>query len=292
MITAIVPVTKMAGRLQNMRIWLPEAHEVGMEILIIHDYRDLETQVELESICADFPNSRIFLHSEQFGSPGATRNFGLKQAKSKYVVFWDSDDLPKPKSFFNEVLKNEGNFDVLVGQYLTTEQSKNSNGSERSSDFNLYAFSYTPGLWRMVFLRELISDIEFGPMKMGEDQVFLGKCLKRVENITFSNTVFYEYFLGVEGQLTGSRKSRIELIDAFDEIISLRRDSEGNQYKYLSIVITRMWLTLAKIALIEKFWPEAIKKLFRREVFFSHRPIIQFKCTMYVWLRLIGLKII
>ena len=281
----------MAGRLQNMRIWLPEAHEVGMEILIIHDYRDLETQVELESICADFPNSRIFLHSEQFGSPGATRNFGLKQAQSKYVVFWDSDDLPKPKSFFNEVLKNEGNFDVLVGQYLTTEQSKNSNGSERSSDFNLFAFSYTPGLWRMVFLRELISDIEFGPMKMGEDQVFLGKCLKRVEKITFSNTVFYEYFLGVEGQLTRSRKSRIELIDAFDEIISLRRDSEGNQYKYLSIVITRMWLTLAKIALIEKFWPEVIKKLFRREVFFSHRPIIQFKCTMYVWLRLIGLKI-
>lgn len=280
----------MAGRLQNMRIWLPEAHEIGMEIIIVHDYRDFETQVELESICADFPNCRIFLHSEQFGSPGATRNFGLKQAKSRYVVFWDSDDLPRPKSVFNEVVKNDGKFDVLVGQYLTTEQSKNSVGTEQSSDFDLNAFSYAPGLWRMVFLRESISNIEFGNMKMGEDQVFLGKCLKRVENIGFTNTVLYEYFVGVEGQLTGSRKSRIELVEAFEEIISLRRDSEGNQYKYLSIVMTRMWLTLIKIALVEKSWPDAIKKLFKREVFFPHRPIIQFKCTMYVLLRLIGLK--
>jgi len=281
----------MAGRLQNMRIWLPEAHEIGMEIIIVHDYCDFETQVELEAICADFPNSRIFLHSEQFGSPGATRNFGLKQATSKYVVFWDSDDLPRPKSLFNEVVKNEGNFELLVGQYLTIEQSKKSSGTEQSSDFDLNAFSYTPGLWRMVFLRKLISDIEFGKMKMGEDQVFLGKCIQRVENIGFTKTVLYEYFLGVEGQLTGSRKSRIELVEAFDEIISLRRDSEGKQYKYLSIVMTRMWLTLAKISLIETFRPEVIKKLIKREVFFPHRPMIQVKCTMYVWMRLLGLKI-
>lgn len=280
----------MAGRLQNLRIWLTEANEIGMEIIIIHDYRDIETQVELEAICAGFPNSRIFLHSDHFGSPGAARNFGLKQANSKYVVFWDSDDLPKPKGLLDEVVKNDGTFDILVGQYLTKQENHDSKGSRNSSDFDLKGVSYIPGLWRMVFLKQLISDIQFDYMKMGEDQVFLGKCLRRTEKIIFTETVFYEYFLGVEGQLTGSRKSRIELVEAFDAIIGLRRNSSDNQYSYFSIVLTRMWLSLLKITLIEAFRPDIFKKLFDREILFPNRPVIQLKCTLYVCLRLIGIK--
>ena len=275
-ISAVVPVTKMAGRLQNLKTWLQEANEVGMEIIIVHDYRDIDTQVELEAICSSFPTSRIFLHSGQFGSPGATRNFGLREATSKYVVFWDSDDLPKPRNLFAEVLKNEGRFDVLVGQYLINTQG------EKSLDLDLNAFSFNPGLWRMVFLRDLIKDIEFDFMRMGEDQVFLGKCLKKLVRIRFTETLVYEYYLGVEGQLTGSKESKIELVEAFEEVVKLRESSEGNQYKYFSIVMIRMWLTLAKIGLIKAFHPEIVRRLFTKEIFISRRPLTQLKCWLYV----------
>ncbi len=290
MITAIVPVTKMAGRLQNLENWLVDADDLGMEVILVHDYRDHETQTQLEAICVNFPNSRISLHSGKFGSPGAARNFGLKQSTSKYVVFWDSDDLPKPQGLVGEVARRDGAFDILVGQYLIKHKQAKSSDSRKSSDYDLNAIAYSPGLWRMVFLKKQINDIEFDNMKMGEDQVFLGKCLKRAQKICFTETLFYEYFLEIEGQLTGSRNSRLELGDAFDEAVKLRRKTGGNQYQFLSIVLARMSLSLVKINLHETFRPGVMKKFFRSEILFPRHPVIQLKSIVYVCLRLIGAK--
>ncbi len=285
-----MPVTKMAGRLQNLGSWLVEAVALEIEILIIHDHRDHETQTELEALCANFPDSRIFLHSGQFGSPGAARNFGLELSTSKYVVFWDADDLPKPQDLVGEVISKDGTFDVLVGQYLVQDREKYPSASRKFLDLDLKAIAYNPGLWRMVFLRGQFSDIEFEYMKMGEDQVYLMECLMRTKRISFTETLFYEYFIGVEGQLTGSRKSRNELGEAFDKVLKLRRITSDVQYQFLSIVLARMSLSLIKINLLESFRPRELKRIFGREILFPHRPFIQMKSMLYVCFRLVGAK--
>jgi glycosyltransferase involved in cell wall biosynthesis len=290
MLTAIVPVTNMAGRLQNLRSWIGEAVDVDIKVVIVHDFRDSNTQLELEEICANIQSEKITLLSGRFGSPGSARNYGMKHTKTDFVVFWDSDDLPIPAALVNEIQKNCEKFDILIGQYIVRNKQPEPKKTFVSSDFDLKAFSLNPGIWRIVFRREAIGDIEFGEMKMGEDQVFIGKCLERATSISYTNTVFYEYFLGVDGQLTGSKSSRIEIVESFFEIIEMRRTAKSEQYRYLSIVITRMWITLLKIALTKPFRGHLIRQLARKELFFPPYPLIQFASSLYVVSKLLRSK--
>jgi glycosyltransferase involved in cell wall biosynthesis len=287
MLTAVVPVTNMAGRLQNLRSWINEAIDADMEVVIVHDFRDSNTQLELEEICANIKSKKISLLSGRFGSPGSARNYGMKHVTTEFVTFWDSDDLPRPEAYVMEIEKNNRKVDILIGQYIVRNKTLLPKNTFASSDYDLKAFSFNPGLWRMIFRRDLIGNLDFDEMKMGEDQVYLGKCLEKVETIDYTSTIFYEYFIEVDGQLTRSKSSRIQLIEAFNKIIEMRRTANSDQLKYLSIVITRMRITLFKIAITEKLYTRIIRQLTKKNLLFPSHPLIQIQSNLYVVYRLL-----
>ena len=115
----------MAGKLQNLGKWIPIAVDNKIRIIIVHDISDSATQSELESLLSGFSSENITLTSGYYGSPGAARNQGLSLANSKYVSFWDADDLPNPIQVYDSILNSKidlfhnsaNHYDVALSLY-------------------------------------------------------------------------------------------------------------------------------------------------------------------------------
>ena len=95
LLTAIVPVTKMAGKLQHFEEWLSICRGLPIEIIVCHDVQDDQTGPELTKIfeSLNLENKLIFLEGT-YDSAGLARNAGIPLASGEWIVFWDSDDLP------------------------------------------------------------------------------------------------------------------------------------------------------------------------------------------------------
>ena len=286
MLTAIVPVSEMAGRLHNLENWLYAIHDHNIQVIIVHDYRDSETEKQLLSILGVINSSKTVFLSGVFGSPGAARNAGLVRVDSKFVCFWDSDDLPHPQSILSDLEIYSGDCDILVGQYVRSSGDSKDIRPIKSNDSSARDVAMNPGLWRMVFRRDFISSVKFQKMRMGEDQLFLAEIMALKPRVSFTYTVFYNYFVGHPGQLTQSPAAIIELFDAFREILALRKKTAGREFEFTSIVISRMNFTLARFAVRNKSIFLIFRSLASPRNLITRHPLVQIKCALIVILRL------
>ena len=60
-LSVVVPITKMAGNLENLATWLSEINPGIFEVFIIHDVQDSETGNELRDILAKLESKEIKL---------------------------------------------------------------------------------------------------------------------------------------------------------------------------------------------------------------------------------------
>ena len=286
MLTAIVPVSEMSGRLHNLEDWLSAINHLEIQVIIVHDYRDSETERQLLAIVEAVNSSKIIYLSGTFGSPGAARNAGLERVESKFVCFWDSDDLPHPQSIIPQLETYSEDCDILVGQYLRSSSHPKDRQHIESKDFSINDVAMNPGLWRMIFRRDFISAVKFQNMRMGEDQLFLAEIMISKPRMCFTHIVFYKYFVGHPGQLTQNPLAISELVDAFREILTLRKSTSGKEFEFMSIVILRMNFTLVRFAFLNKDIFYTLKTLFLPPNLITHHPFVQIKCALFVILRL------
>ena len=286
MLTAIVPVSGMAGRLHNLENWLSTIHDLDIQIIIIHDHRDSETERQLLSILGTINSPKIAYLSGAFGSPGAARNAGLERVDSKFVCFWDSDDLPQPQSILSDLEIYSGDCEILIGQYVRIGDDSKEMRQIKSKDTSVSEVAMNPGLWRMVFRRDFISSVKFQTMRMGEDQLFLAEIIALKPRVSFSHTLFYSYFVGHPGQLTQSPAAITELFDTFQAILALRKKTSGREFEFTSIMISRMNFTLARFAVRNKAILLTLRSVFSTSNLISRHPLLQIKCALFVLMRL------
>jgi glycosyltransferase involved in cell wall biosynthesis len=229
------------------------------------------------------------LYTGFFGSPGAARNYGLDLADSKYICFWDSDDLPQPKNICT-LLSKQANFDVLVGQYFTIEGLPAAKITELSQDLTILDIAIKPGMWRMIFLREFVGDHRFKFMKMGEDQLFLAELIKLNPRLVFTSEHFYDYAVGRIGQLTSNFKSKLDLIATFKALLKLRAGTSGYQFEYLSATIIRLWFSLLKMLKFRIGIARLLCSLASKELILNRHPIIQLRIFFVVTSKLFRQK--
>ena len=287
MLTAIVPVSGMAGRLGHLKNWLPTILNLDIKVIVVHDYKDGETENQLLAILEAINSSKIILLSGTYGSPGAARNAGLARVDTQYVCFWDSDDLPHPKAVMPELKIHLGKFDILIGQYLWSFFNSKDIEQKTVDDSSLRDVGINPGLWRMVFRTEFIKPVNFKNMRMGEDQVFLAEVVALTPRLSFSRTVFYEYFVGHPGQLTQSPLALSELLDAFTEIVALRTKTSNLEFEFLSILISRMRFTIAKLAVRKNAVKSMLIPLMLPHTIITRHPLLQIKSALFVIWRLV-----
>jgi hypothetical protein len=102
------------------------------------------------------------------------------------------------------------------------------------------------GLWRMIFRREFLSEIEFPELQMAEDQVFFGKVLTNSPKIQFVKNALYTYVQGHQGQITRSREALLQTPQAIRQL-QVTIPNIGNPMRKTSVMLMIMRLTVGHL---------------------------------------------
>ncbi len=225
-----------------------------LEIILVHDIHFGESSEILRSFLQEMDFINVILVEGDFGNPGAARNAGLFLANSSWVTFWDSDDIPDPKIYINELLlrltKNL-NFDAIIFDFETRNLTSKKSRVFRSNGELFYGVGINPGIWRIIFRKDLIGSSVFECLRMGEDQIFISECIGKVsslERIHFSSEIAYVYIRHDQGQLTSLKWVVSELPSATGVLFDFAVNSQFPIRQKLSqIMFVRQILTNFKV---------------------------------------------
>ena len=261
----------MADRLSTLAEWLKEVSKKNIEVFLVHDFQDETTGSELRSLVMELNSQNIFLSEGRYGSAGIARNSVLSQCNGQWIAFWDSDDMP---NLLNSINSIDDEFDVIVGEFIAKKPNGESKHYSHANSYqsSMTRLSFQPGIWRILFRREIISEIRFPEFKMGEDQDFLAQIRWQEVRVKFSPKIFYTYNIGQDYQTTARGKSRVSLIDSIGFLGNLLESHIGTEF-FIRNLATRQFITIfrdvkitLKIKAIRKFWPfiRGSKSLYRQ----------------------------
>ncbi len=215
LLTAVVPISRMAGRLELLKRWLSDCGGKPISVVLVHDENDLETQGELESLVSKLNNPNIHLFRGEFNGPGMARNYGMKYIASEWVAFWDSDDFPEVDAVLNELSRSIPKVDVIIGTFSAYTKSEFMNLNKRTFVENevpsYVSLFLNPGMWRWIFRAKDIENLTFLSYRLAEDQSFLLDYLYSHPKIFRTQTRFYNYIVGQDTSLTSGTEYSKEL---------------------------------------------------------------------------------
>jgi glycosyltransferase involved in cell wall biosynthesis len=243
-LSAIVPITKMAGRFHELKQWLEKCTDLKIQVILIHDIQDDMTGPELREILEQYKTLGFLLLEGKFGSAGAARNAGLAVANGSWVVFWDSDDLPNPTVAIEIIQEATGKEDLFVAAYETFElKSQNLVLTETS---NLREIALNPGIWRMIFRRRTLGNTRFENFKMGEDQLFLANLRMTSLRVSFSLMPIYKYYTGHSSQATAKKENMVDLIQVMKQMRLLIDYKHSAESDFLLTMLSRQFFSAIK----------------------------------------------
>jgi glycosyltransferase involved in cell wall biosynthesis len=254
-LSIVIPVTKMHGKLEALKNSVSKALASGAQIIIVHDYRDEKTSEELQEFTNQKNNENLILLEDRFGNPGSARNAGIKLSQREYLAFWDADDHPNVGLFMDFFRAMEINqTDLGIAEYSVRDVTRKIHHHKHSGENLEHCWekiAIQPGLWRMIFKAEVSRKIEFPPLRMGEDQIFLALFLNNAQTIFLSHLDVYTYLLGVDGQLTGDQNAISDLISSLDILEGIIEKFENtSSKKIVEVMFLKMLLSSIKI----DFW--------------------------------------
>jgi len=246
LLSVIVPISNMAGKLNQLSSWVTNSFNKPIQIIIIHDIADEATGMELKELIHKNKLSHVVLIEGEYGNPGYARNAGLEVATGEWCVFWDSDDKPFVSSILLALTEVNLEDEVIIGRFNIRNCL---DGSVREGCTNITSYKHiamNPGIWRMIFRSKIINGFRFTNLRSGEDQVFLSDLNFVNKNHKYMDKVFYEYSIGQESQLTNSLQALKDLPRASELILKNALQNTGDSLVFDLILILRHQLTLLR----------------------------------------------
>jgi glycosyltransferase involved in cell wall biosynthesis len=250
-LSVVVPVGKMAGRLEQLEVSLKSSQNENIEWILVHDHFDDVTCSEIDSLIRKCrPKGKVIRLETEIRGVGNARNTGLTMASGDWVCFVDSDDEAEIDQYWNMMLlaeKNDKNF--AIGKYARKMKSETIDIGRTKSKDNLRGYlnevSKNPGLWRWVIRTERLGLTTFDNVPMGEDLLFIKKLNPKMDEILAFPEMVYTYHCGLPGQATGNKDALRTIPSSFR--IALEIDRHNQPHHYLSRKITfRLGLSALK----------------------------------------------
>jgi glycosyltransferase involved in cell wall biosynthesis len=245
LLTAIIPVLNPGERIKFLNSWtqLLKPNLPILFVFVLDSSSEIEKQDFMEFFCSLKGNEFTLVEVKE-GSPGGSRNAALETVKTKWVCFWDSDDIPYPETILR-VLDDLGEHaDVIIGNYVTLDDVNQLRQTAASSDHKVEnVFTRNPGIWRMVFSADLVKGERFLRCQMAEDQFFLVKLALASRRCTFSREVFYGYIQHNLPRLTNSTAALSDFILVQRELLNLVTSQDGKDKMMTVIVLIRITIS-------------------------------------------------
>jgi glycosyltransferase involved in cell wall biosynthesis len=250
-LSVIIPVGEMAGRLEQLEVTLISSQNENIEWILVHDHFDEVTCSEIDSLvdrCS--PKGKVIRLETEIRGVGNARNTGLLAASGDWICFIDSDDEAEIDQYWNMMLlaeKNDKNF--AIGEFArkvseeTTEIRRIKSRVKNSGYLN--EVSKNPGLWRWLIRRERLGLTVFDSVPMGEDLLFIKKLNPRMDEILPFSEMVYTDHCAIPGQATNNEEALRAIPSSFR--IALEIDRSTQPQHYLSRKITfRLGLSTLK----------------------------------------------
>lgn len=243
LLSVVVPITRMAGRFENLESWLMGALDREIEVILVHDVQDDLTGVEIAAKFKKINHPKLKFLEGKFKSPGLARNKGISESTGKWIAFWDADDVPNPQAAKSlvDLSQDQSAVQLIVGSYEVISPSGQTFIDARHGDFN--GIAVNPGIWRMIFKRDLMEAGAFSNSKMGEDQEFIASLKPWDLNIKYSEITLYRYYFGGDYQLTSDGSNLRDLVQVTKRLMNRLEIGNSKANTFIAILIIRQILT-------------------------------------------------
>jgi glycosyltransferase involved in cell wall biosynthesis len=259
-VTGVIPVGNLARDKINLARIIQLSNNYPVKLLIVMDCQDKDAIQEFKETNMELLGEQVKILESDFGNPGGARQVGLQNVDTDWVCFWDSDDLPDVQNIIGSVDTIIPSRKILVGGFTVVDlDGKNfkANKFEVSRpDRCLRELARNPGIWRIAVSFEILRNLQFMNLSMGEDQLFIAEILALGEEIEFSSENFYFYNAFNPSSLTKNSRAFLDLSSASTNMREILNKSNERHFEtilrmYIFILISSLKrLPLRKKSLI------------------------------------------
>lgn len=276
LISVIIPVYNSEKYLKKCVLSIIEQIYINIEIILIDD----GSSDSSGKICDDFSliDNRIKVYHQNNKGVSNARNFGIRQAKGKYLIFIDSDDYCNKdliSTLYRDIIKTNSQLSIC-GYFLENEgvvfKEYNENYKKLLTSKELFTEllkeeGFQGYLWNKLLSAEIIkrNNILFDErIFLNEDLLFLCQYSQHIEKAVYNEIALYHYICR-DCSLSRDRFSlkKITSIDAFLEIYNLSIDNKEAERIASNRVIIACFesIKLAYLSHREKEYVNKIKKI-------------------------------
>jgi hypothetical protein len=284
-LTAVVPVTDVRNRMLYLATWLHLAEKYPLRVALILDSSNADEIRIFDQFVKNLNSDHLISRIGSFNSPGLARNHGISEAKTPFIAFWDSDDLPNLSHVFDLVEEGISQNEILIGQYVILKNSITAPPLFTSDDWDLKGVvCKNLGLWRMIFPTQLLKGKEFSKYRMAEDQLFFAMLGTPQLHYRFSKKILYSYVDHSGSRLTKNKKAIKDLVPVLQELLAVLSSQENRARRVTILIILRLVITSVN-HLPMRYLPKVIfitgslifQARYTKDVLFGLKEILQTK---------------
>lgn len=210
--TFVIPTHNSSGFISLLLDSIPYRDDI--QVVIVDDYSD-----DFERLQDIVSKSRLYdrvllLRNKGVASAGAARNIGLDEAKGRWIIFADSDDvftegLGKVLDYYRD-----STADIVL--FPATEDSKSSRTDYIKYCFNQYqkgdidevGLSYRlTTVWSKLYRREAIEELRYREVVVANDVLYAMKAAFATRSACVVDTTRYIYLLSTrDGSITATKR--------------------------------------------------------------------------------------